>query len=478
MPLPNKNNFIIPEKSSQLTWQLIRLALPLIGVLLIAVGCGFFSTELISLLGIEVLAASAIAWILQGFLLNTGRSILKSMSILINRSLGAKDHLAIGVYLQQGWLLSLFIAMPIMLIYWQIAPILKFFSQPVIVIPIIQSYFHIAIFSIIPYLLVACNQQVANSLRCNSFVLFSTVVSAGVLIISAYLLVLGKWGAPVMCVTGLAYAVILQNVCALLLTTGYFYFHGKFKEFALFTPRQSRHLSKLKQILSLGWPISLQMATEMLALLCVAVFAGWLNLSSLAAYQVIDQYTFLLLMPIWGLTQAAGLLAGQAYGQQKFRLIKKIAKLTTAISLSFSVMVGILLWCKPQYLASFFIDLTDPSEAVVLALVLKLFFLLIFLILISALNNTLIGLLRALFDTQYPLVLSTLSILGIGLPLGYLLAFNFNMGLFGLYVGYAIGMGLNSTLMLIRWNFKVRQLPVVDLDFPVSQNGRLSLNEK
>ena len=453
-----KNNFILPEKSSQLTWQIIRLALPLIGVLFVAVSCSFFSAELVSLLGIEVLAASAIIWILQSFLLNSGRSILKSMSVLINRSLGAKDHLAVGVYLQQGWLLSLFIALPIMLIYWQIGSILKFFGQPAIVIPIVESYLHISIFSVIPYMFVACNQQVANSLRCNSFVLFSSIVSAGVLIFSAYLLVLGKWGAPVLGLPGLAYAAILQNGCALLLTSGYFYFHGKFKEFALFRLRQSRNLSKLKQILSLGWPISLQMAIEMLALLSMVVFAGWMNISSLAAFQVMDQYTFLLLMPIWGLTQAASLLTGQAYGQQKFRLIKKIAKLTTAISLSFSVMVGILLWSKPQYLAGFFIDLADPSEAEVLAIVLKLFFLLIFLILIRALNNTLIGLLRALFDTQYPLVIGVLSTLGIGLPFGYLLAFRFNMGLFGLYVGYAVGVGLNSALMMLRWNYRVRHL--------------------
>ena len=468
-----KNNFIIPEKPSQLTWEIIRLALPLIGVLLVSVLCAFFSAEQLSMLGLELLAASAIVLTLQNFLLNTGRSVLKSMSILINCSLGAKDYLTVGVYFQQGWLLSLFIALPIMLIYWQIGSILRFFGQPAVVIPIVQSYFHVAIFSIIPYLLVACNQQVANSLRCNSFVLVSSVISAGVLIISAYLLVLGKWGAPVMGVTGLAYAVILQNVCALLLTTGYFYFHEKFKEFALFTPRQSRNESKLKSLLSLGWPISLQMAIEKLALLSMAFFAGWISISSLAAYQVVDQYAFLLLMPIWGLIQAAALLAGQAYGQQQFHLIKKIAKLTVLISITFSVMVGILLWCEPQYLAGFFIDLTDPSEAVALAIVLKLFFLLMVLILISGLNHVLVGLLRALCDTQYPLLIGTLSVLGIGLPLGYLLAFNFKLGLFGLYIGYVSGVGLSSALLLLRWSFKVRHLPIVDAEFSMVQNGRL-----
>ena len=457
-----KHNFILPEKSSQLTWQIIRLALPLIGVLFVTVSCAFFSTELVSLLGIEVLAASAIILILQSFLLNIGRSMLKSMSILINRSLGAKDYLAIGGYLQQGWLLSLLMAVPIMLIYWQVASILKFLGQPLIVIPIIESYFHIAIFSVIPYLLVACNQQFANSLRCNSFVLFFSIVSAGVLIFSAYLMVLGKWGAPILGLAGLAYAVILQNMCALLLTGGYFYCHKKFKEFSLFTPKQLFQGAKLKRILTLGWPISLQIAIESLSLLSMAIFAGWLSVSSLAAYQVIDQYAYLLLMPIWGLTQAAGLLVGQAYGQQKFRLIKKIAKLTSVIGVSFSVMVGVLLWCEPHYLASFFIDLTDPSEAVALAMVLKLFCLLIFTILISGLNNIFMCLLRALFDTRYPLMLSMVSALGVGLPLGYVLAFSFEMGLFGLYLGYVIGLSLSSILMMFRWNYKVRHLSRVN----------------
>ena len=437
---------VLPKQSLHLAWQVIHLGLPIAGVLLVAALCLFFNAEMAALLGLEVLAASAITFIIQTAFKKFGRSILRSMSAFINQALGAKDDEAVGAYFQQAELLSVFIALPIMFIYWQIGPILHFMGQPPIIIPMVESYFHVAFFSVIPYLWLVCNQYVGQSLGCHKFILCSTLLSAVVLLLSAYVFVFGKWGVSAQGFAGLAYAMIIQDTFEWLLTCGYFYFNGQLKRFALFDFQRKQDWSKLKGLICVGWPIGLQVTIEKIALIGLVTFAGWISLSSLAACQVIDQYYALFLVPIWGLSQAAGLLVGQNYGQLRFEVVKKIGKVAVFIALSVLIMLGVLLLSAPNYLASIFLDLKDPSEAITLAIVLKLFVLLILLLLIGGLGNIFMNLLRALFDTRYSLWVNMLSVLGIGLPLGYVLAFPFHLDLMGLYVGYTVGICLNSIL--------------------------------
>lgn len=453
--------YALPEKLSSLSWEIIHLALPMIAVLLVGVSCTFSNIDTLSDLGIEMLAASAIVFVIQGFLIGIGRALLRSLSILLNLAIGVNDEMAIGGYLQQAWLLSVLMSVPIIVIYWQIVPILLFFDQPPLVGPIAASYFHIAAFAIIPNFFLVCYQQLGNSLRCNKFVLLSSLVSAALFLAASYALILGKWGLPELGFAGLAYAVILQNVIGLALLMGYFYFNKDFHELQLWSYRGFCDGRKLKQLFTLGWPISLQASIEVFVLMAIALFAGWISITSLAAYQVVDQYLYILLVPTLGLAQASALLIGQAYGQQCIGSIKKIALVTLAIALVFSGIMSAVLWSEPRFLVSAFIDINDPAETGVLLTVLKLFGLLAFLIVLSSINNILMNLLRALFDTHYPLLISLLCLLVIGLPLSYYLAFDRHMDLLGIYSGYFIGILLSSLLLFKRWHMKINAL-----DFP------------
>lgn len=47
---------------------------------------------------------------------------------------------------------------------------------------------------------------------------------------------------------------------------------------------------------------------------------------------------------------------------------------------------------------------------------------------------------------------------GIGLPMGYLLAFHADLGVFGLWIGLALGLGVAGTFLSLAWRRKAGAL--------------------
>src|SRR5690349_24777074 len=89
------------------------LALPMAGSQFINVASGFLCMAMLAALGPKVLAASALIFSTQLSIMVSGMSILFSLSVLVGHSYGARDYLAIGTYVHQGWILAFLISLPI-----------------------------------------------------------------------------------------------------------------------------------------------------------------------------------------------------------------------------------------------------------------------------------------------------------------------------------------------------------------------------
>ena len=71
-----------------------------------------------------------------------------------------------------------------------------------------------------------------------------------------------------------------------------------------------------------------------------------------------------------------------------------------------------------------------------------------------------LGLLRGVQDTTVPMVMATISYWVIGLPVSYVLAFHFDMGGVGLWLGLVIGLAVAAVLLLTRfWGRSVKITP-------------------
>lgn len=417
----------------------------------INVASGFLCMAMLAQLGNQVLAASALIFTTQLSIMVTGMSILFSLSFLIGHAYGAKNYSTIGNYVQQGWTLGLLISIPIMIFFWHVDSILIFFGQSKEIARIVQAYFHAYIWGVIPGLFSTCNQQFGYGIRKKTLIVSTSFMSVIVLLITAYVLIFGKLGMPKMGVAGLGYATAAQYAFFFIFTTLFFYYEKSFNRFELFKYRVHQHLDHFSQMFKVSWPISVQMGGEMLSFFVGSIMVGWLGTAALAAYQVVNQYCFLVVIPIFSLSQASGILVGHACGAKQFHEVKKLGYSSIALALLAALIAALAFILIPKHLASFYMDVNNPANAEILRLTILIFLVAAFSQLFDGVRNVLIGVLRGLFDTRFPMYMGLLVIWVIGMPLSYFLAFTLHIGVIGIALGGMFGMLVGAAIMMYRW---------------------------
>src|SRR3990167_6811644 len=179
--LEEMNNLSLKKISKELFF----LALPMTFTQLIVVSSGFLSMAMLSSLGPDVLAASALIFSSRISIIIIGCSILFSLSILIGHAYGERKYKRIGNFMQQGWLLALLLSLPIMIMFWNMHLILNFFGQSKKITDIVQQFFHANIWNVVPFMLSVCNQQMCYGIRKQRIDLIANMLGVTVLLISA-----------------------------------------------------------------------------------------------------------------------------------------------------------------------------------------------------------------------------------------------------------------------------------------------------
>lgn len=436
-----------PENLSNL----IQLSLPMAIAQLITIGSSFLCMMMLASLGHDVLAASAPIFSVSITILMAAGSILFSLGILIARRAGEKHYVSIGSLLHYGWLLSLIVSLPTLLIYWYIKPILHFIGQDVTVANLAESFFHANCWRVVPFFLSVCNQQLCYGVNRPRVDVIANLLGVTVLLFFSYVLLFGKLGFPMLGVAGAGYAFAVQSIFYLVTTTLCFRFLSDFKKFELFHFQIHANWRVLKELCKTGWPISLQISGELLAFLVMTIFIGWLGVNSLAAFQVIIQYQFLVVIPIFAIAQAGGILIGKAYTNNNVLAVRELGKSSMMITSIIGIMAGFVFILFPKTLSSLYLDVNDPDNAQTMHTTILLFIILAFFYFFDALRNVLTGTLRGLLDTRFPMVVGLGSIWCIGIPTGYILGIIFDFGAMGILFGMACGTAVSALILHYRW---------------------------
>ncbi len=443
-------------------WQIVKrlfaLALPMSGSQFISTGSNFICMGMLAQLGHQVLAASALIFTTQVSIMISGMAVLFSLSVLIGHAYGAKNFLLIGNYLQQGWTLAVLMGIPIMLFFWYVPSVLSYLGEPPQIVAITKIYFHAYIWNAIPFFLSICAQQFGYAVHKKFLMILTSCLSVLVLISTAYLLIFGKFGFPRLGVAGLAYAFVAQNTFFVIFTLCFFYFHKSFQRFDLFKYRVHHNWEHLLHMFKIGWPICVQMGGEMLSFFVSGLMIGWLGSTALGAYQIINQYYMILVVPIFSISHAGGILVGHARGAKLFNEIKYICLACLLMVVLFNgVFVMSLLLTQAKPLASFYLNTKDIGNIATLSLTISLFAIIAYSQFFDAIRNVLIGTLRGLFDTRFGMIASLVTIWGIGMPCSYLLAFPLHYGPQGFVFGGLVGMVTCTVLLAYRWQQIIRR---------------------
>ncbi|WP_299963280.1 MATE family efflux transporter [uncultured Roseobacter sp.] len=435
----------------------LTLGLPLVGGHLAQVAIGITDTVMVGWYGIEALAAVTLGSTFFFVLFIFGSGFAWAVMPLVASFYAEGDETGIRRATRMGLWLSLgfaILAMPVMI--WSEA-ILRLLGQSETLAVAAGSYLRVAGLGILPALLVMVMKSYLAALERTQVVFWITVMSAIVNGLANYALIFGNWGAPELGIIGAALASVATHGVALVGIV--IYARLALPHHALFQRLWRLDRQMLARVFKLGWPISFTVLSEVGLFAASALMMGWLGTVPLAAHGIALQLASITFMVHMGLSNAATIRAGNAYGRRDPAHMEKGARVVTLMSLAMAVATIAVFVTVPEPLISVFMQSDEPQRPQILAIGTGLLAMAALFQLVDGAQVIALGLLRGVQDTRVPMVLAAVSYWVVGIPCSYYFGFRLEMGGIGVWLGLVVGLGLASVLLSARfWGATLRKL--------------------
>ncbi|RYY56716.1 MAG: MATE family efflux transporter [Chitinophagaceae bacterium] len=426
------------------TW---ALSLPIIFGELSQMALHLIDTAMVGALGYKQLAAAALVLAVMNipFVLGIGMTI--SVSQLVSLSHGRKDGQKVSHYFYNGFWICAITALVISVGLEFGKNILFHLGQDPEVAAMAVPFLQIMGWSIIPMLLFMSLKQFTDGLEKTRTAMIISIAALPLNIFINWLLIYGNWGLPRLELVGAGWGTFITR-SLMFLTLGLVILkHPLFKRY-IAVRRSQWKLNKqsIRELLHIGVPSSLQIGLEGGAFAISGIIVGTIGATEQASHQIAltcASFTFMVSM---GLAQGASIRVSNAYGTLNGKKIITIGKTTLISALLYGVVCAILFAVFRNILPTFF---NDNAQVLAMAPVLLLFAA-VFQI-SDATQATGAGLLRGIKDVRIPTILVAVAYWVIGIPAGYVLAFHYQLGAAGIWIGFIVGLTCSSVFLC--WRF-------------------------
>ncbi|WP_052348673.1 MATE family efflux transporter [Leisingera methylohalidivorans] len=428
------------------------LGLPLVGGHVAQFAIGLTDTVMLGRYGVQELAAVTLGstYFFSIFLLGSGFAF--AVMPMVAAAAGAGEERQIRRSTRMGlWLSLLYGALAMPLLWWSEA-ILLMLGQKADIAHAAAEYLRIAGWAIFPALLYMVAKSYLAALERTQIVLWMSVFGAVLNALVNYALIFGNWGAPELGITGAAIASLVTNGVSFALVLAYAL--KVLPEHELLKNFQRPDWEMLGQVLRLGAPIGLTTLAESSLFAASAMMMGWLGTVPLAAHGIAISLAGLTFMVHLGLSNAATIRAGNAYGRGDRDHMARGGKVVTVMSLAFSVVGVTLFLTIPEPLMSLFLDPADPQKTEILMIGTGLLAAAALFQMMDGMQAVALGLLRGVQDTAVPMVIAVLSYWAVGMPASYVFGFVLGWGGVGVWAGLIAGLTAAGVSLMARFWIK------------------------
>lgn len=425
----------------------IRLALPIIIGELAQMALHIIDTAMVGAISYKQLAAAALVINAMNipFVLGIGMTI--SVSQMVSMAHGRRDGQLVSHYFFNGFWLCTATAVIISLSLLLGKNLLYHLGQDAEVVSLAMPFMQLMSLSIIPMLLFMTLKQFADGLEYTKTAMLLSLCGMPINILLNWLLIYGNWGFPRLELAGAGWSTLITRTLLFLVLGVIILKHKTFRRYVAVSKKQwFIHRKTMWELLHIGVPSSLQIGMEAGAFAVSGIIIGTLGAVAQAAHQIALSCAAFTFMVSMGLSQAGSIRVSNAYGRLDWPKIAVIGKSTLLTSLLYGLFCAICFTVFRSQLPHLF---NDNAQVLQMASLLLLFAA-IFQISDStqAIGS---GLLRGIKDVKIPTTLVAIAYWGIGLPVGYVLAFHFNMGAAGMWLGLITGLTFNSIFLIIRF---------------------------
>ena len=413
--------------------ELFALAMPIImgnlGIILIGAGSVFVAAKHST----DTLAAISIANSLIACIFMFGIGLLTSISPLLSNFRGQKE--GAKKYLLPTIAFALVLAFFSMIIILLSVPLVEKIGFEPKLMPDIKQFIIISAFSTFGGYLHAALKEYLQAFEIVFFPNFLAVISVFLNILLSFALVFGWLGLPEMGAVGIAIACLIirtfEGLCLLIFCLIYFRIQ-KFNDYKYYI-----------NLIKIGFPIAMAILFEFLAFNIITIIVGKTSGVYAAAHNILITITTATFMIPLSISTALAIKVGFANGAKNLADLKGYSIAGTAIS------VGFMGFCAAAFLIfpKFFVNIFTSDPVLVKICVPILLLAGIFQI-FDGLQVALGGIFKGIKQTNTVMIGDLLAYWVIGLPLGFLLAFHYKMGLYGFWIGLTISLFSLSMLFL------------------------------
>ena len=428
------------------------MAGPLIGSRVGGTITSFISMIMIARLGHTELAAGALINSVLFSILVPLWMLFLAVGILIGHSYGANQPAEIGKVIRQGLLLSIIIGLPFMLLLYWLAPILIFFGQDKQLSYLTQQFYRAYCLGLIPSFWYSCLIQFMLGISRQKLNLFFTFLIMPVMTFLGYTLIFGKFGFSAYRISGMGYANSISYVLIDAIIIGYLLLNKSFRKYNLLAWDLKNNFHYLKEILNIGWPITLMMASELIIFSLSIIFIGWLGETSLAAQQISLQINLVAFMIPMGIGQASTILISQQLGRKNFHLVRPLGYTAMLLTLIATIITLLIYLYMPKLLIGLYINTHASFYAATINLAIMLLFVTGVMNIFDGIRCVAVSALRGLRDTITPMLIFVVLGAVLTLPSGYILAVTMHLGAVGYRYGFVIGFGIGAIILIHRFH--------------------------
>jgi multidrug resistance protein, MATE family len=414
---------------------------------------GVADSVMVGRIGAVPLAAASLGNSVFVIFLVFGIGISFAITPLTAQSDGGGNRAKIREILRHGALVSFITGLVLFAVMYSGRNLILYMNQPEDVAALAIPYFTVIGASIIPFMIFQAFRQWAEGLGYTRQAMVITVAANLVNIGLNYVLIYGKLGFAPMGLFGAGLATLISRVFMAVLMLGFVLGDRRFTVYRPMLSALRLEFPMLRRLLSLGFPMALQLIFEVTSFSIAAIMVGWLGATQLAAHQIAINLASITYMVALGISTAATIRVGNHLGRKEYRSMRELVFTAYLMALAFMSITGLLFIFGRNFLPLMYIeDVSVHGTAAVLLIVAGLFQL------SDGAQVVGLGALRGMSDVRTPTLITLVAYWLLGLPVGYVLGFPLGMGALGIWIGLLGGLTAAAVLLFRRFDALTRKL--------------------
>lgn len=438
------------------------LALPLVGSQLAAIAMVTTDVVMMGWLGPTQLAAGALANAVYMPVMQFGFGIVTAVAPLAAQALGARDFRGVRRTVRQGFWLAAILGALFAIPLWNSGPIYMLIGQNPELSALAQGYLRAMLWGLIPLFWVIVLRGFLTAHARPRAVFVVMFAGIGVNALGNYALMFGNFGFPRLELVGAGISTAVVDGFMALALIAFLLGDWRLRRYRLFARFWSRDWPRFVEVMRLGMPIGLMILAESALFGAAGLLMGLLGAAELAAHAIALQCAAVAFMVPLGISHAVTTRVGLAAGRRDSDGIGRAGWVGLGLGIACTLISAALFWYAGEWLVGRFLDLEDVGNGPVVQLAVSFLLIAALFQLVDGAQVIGAGALRGLKDTRVPMLLAIFGYWCVGFPASAILAFWFDLGGRGVWMGLAVGLTVVAILAVWRFHRRKHLIPLFD----------------